>query len=339
MQEYILKYAATPCRTLIKAISRVSVSLSYIPGFFLFCRLFAALFLSLSTGISAYDIETFFTPSRSAEEAVFSLVGSAEESVFIASYSLFWPDLFELLELKSHIDVRVISDSETGLPPSSGIKVKVDRYSRLFHPKFIVVDGRRLAVGSGNFTLSNMRRYHNDFLMIEDRDIASFFHDKFISWWEGTPCEASYSDGRVEAYFAPEHDCEGIIRGLIETAGESVYFALYHFTSEPVAESILKARRSGVSVHGILERNSARPHSVFSSLEDFGCSVKLSNMSGLLHDKFFVIDGEIVITGSYNPTAAARRNVECLVVVRDRAVAEEFLKKWRHIWRWKSLRN
>jgi phosphatidylserine/phosphatidylglycerophosphate/cardiolipin synthase-like enzyme len=52
-----------------------------------------------------------------------------------------------------------------------------------------------------------------------------------------------------------------------------------------------------------------------------------------MHHKFMVIDGEIVVTGSYNWSAAAEeRNDENLVVIRDRGVAEAFEREFERIW-------
>jgi phosphatidylserine/phosphatidylglycerophosphate/cardiolipin synthase-like enzyme len=52
-----------------------------------------------------------------------------------------------------------------------------------------------------------------------------------------------------------------------------------------------------------------------------------------MHHKFMVIDGEIVVTGSYNWSAAAEeRNDENLVVIRDRGVAGAFEREFERIW-------
>lgn len=47
------------------------------------------------------------------------------------------------------------------------------------------------------------------------------------------------------------------------------------------------------------------------------------------HNKFKVIDGEIVITGSFNFTEPAeKRNTENLLIIYDRKLAEKYVENW-----------
>jgi phosphatidylserine/phosphatidylglycerophosphate/cardiolipin synthase-like enzyme len=51
-----------------------------------------------------------------------------------------------------------------------------------------------------------------------------------------------------------------------------------------------------------------------------------------MHHKFMVVDGEIIVTGSYNwSTAAEDRNDENFVVIRDRSVAERFIQEFNRL--------
>jgi phosphatidylserine/phosphatidylglycerophosphate/cardiolipin synthase-like enzyme len=52
-----------------------------------------------------------------------------------------------------------------------------------------------------------------------------------------------------------------------------------------------------------------------------------------MHHKFMVIDGYIVVTGSYNwSTAAETRNDENIVVMFDRDVAQRFVQEFERVW-------
>jgi phosphatidylserine/phosphatidylglycerophosphate/cardiolipin synthase-like enzyme len=47
------------------------------------------------------------------------------------------------------------------------------------------------------------------------------------------------------------------------------------------------------------------------------------------HNKMMVIDGETVITGSFNFTKAAEKeNSENLLIIHDRKLAEKYVKNW-----------
>lgn len=265
------------------------------------------------------------------------LIEKAKKSVYAASYTMSWKKMMEILRNRhGAIDIKVMLDAEPAekLPEEM---LKIDGKSPLFHPKFIVIDRKTVLAGSGNFTEGSMHTHHNNFLLIENSVIAGFFTRKFLSWWKDSPSEEIYADDTFQIYFSPENDCEDVIKRMISSARNSVRFALYHCTSEDIAITLIRRKLAGVDVCGIVERSSIEPHSVFYSLRDYGCTMKKSNSAGFLHDKFFIIDGETVITGSYNPTAAARRNTECLLVIKDRETAGRFLKEWKRLWRYYSL--
>jgi phosphatidylserine/phosphatidylglycerophosphate/cardiolipin synthase-like enzyme len=50
----------------------------------------------------------------------------------------------------------------------------------------------------------------------------------------------------------------------------------------------------------------------------------------IAHNKVMIIDGETVITGSFNFTKAAEENnAENLLVIHDKKLAELYIKNWR----------
>ncbi len=51
------------------------------------------------------------------------------------------------------------------------------------------------------------------------------------------------------------------------------------------------------------------------------------------HDKFIVVDGQVVETGSFNFTATAEsRNAENVVVLHDPVVAQQYGREWERLW-------
>ena len=60
-----------------------------------------------------------------------------------------------------------------------------------------------------------------------------------------------------------------------------------------------------------------------SALYNSGIPVKIDAQHAIAHNKAMIIDGETVITGSFNFTKAAEENnAENLLVIRDRKLAE-----------------
>ena len=61
-----------------------------------------------------------------------------------------------------------------------------------------------------------------------------------------------------------------------------------------------------------------------------GIPVLVDRPPGLMHDKVMIIDGEVVVTGSFNYTySAEHRNVENLLVIRDPALAAQYVQHWQ----------
>jgi phosphatidylserine/phosphatidylglycerophosphate/cardiolipin synthase-like enzyme len=141
--------------------------------------------------------------------------------------------------------------------------------------------------------------------------------------------------GAVEVVcFSRAERCDDLLTGLIRGSKDRIYVAIYSFTSDRLAEALIEARRRGVDVRVVMERREANvTGSEYPRLLGAGVDVRLDANPGLMHHKFMVIDGEIVVTGSYNWSAAAEeRNDENLVVIRDRAVAGAFEREFERIW-------
>lgn len=278
----------------------------------------------------------YFTPNRETDKIILSIIQGAESSLYIAGYSVRWERIKEVLrKKKGKIDIKVITEEEiTGLPEEI---VKIYKKPGLFHPKFITVDGKIVIIGSGNFTDNSFHLHHNHFLLIKDRNISEFFNRRFLAWWEDNTFDEVYENSIYRVYFSPETNCESIIIQEISKARNSIYFAHYRFTSEEIAKAIVLRKLAGVDVSGIMDASGIEPYSVFYPLSDYGCKMKKSNLAGFLHDKLFIIDSETVITGSYNPTSGARRNTECLIIIKDEEVAKRLLAEWKKLYLYYAL--
>ncbi len=137
--------------------------------------------------------------------------------------------------------------------------------------------------------------------------------------------------GAWEVFFSPHGGCtEAIIREL-DNAKSSVLVQAYSFTSAPIAKALLDAHKRGVKVGVILDKSqSTERYSSATFLLNSGIPVKIDARHAIAHSKVMVIDGETVITGSFNFTKAAEdNNEENLVVVNDKRLAEIYAKHWQ----------
>jgi phosphatidylserine/phosphatidylglycerophosphate/cardiolipin synthase-like enzyme len=139
-----------------------------------------------------------------------------------------------------------------------------------------------------------------------------------------TPC-------RWEVYFSPHGGCtDAIIRELNQAKG-TVLVQAYTFTSAPIAKALLNAHKRGVKVQVILDKSQrTQKYSSATFLTNVGIPVKIDAVHAIAHNKIVIIDGETVITGSFNFTKAAEaNNAENLLVIHDKKLAERYIKNWQ----------
>ncbi|MDW8041299.1 MAG: phospholipase D family protein [Nitrososphaerota archaeon] len=130
-------------------------------------------------------------------------------------------------------------------------------------------------------------------------------------------------------------NCASVIIDLIDRANRSVLVAIYSFTRDDIADALVRAVNRGLEVRVVIERERAyETGSEYRRLRDGGVNVRLDGNPDLMHHKFIVIDGRIVITGSYNFSGAAEdRNDENIIVIMGEGVASQYRSEFERVWR------
>lgn len=149
----------------------------------------------------------------------------------------------------------------------------------------------------------------------------------------------------VQACFSPQFKCSAHIVREIAQAKTELLVAVYAFTHSDLAEALVHAHKRGVAVQVIIDRefDASQQNSKGDYLRRQKIPVRrisgvrpdTSNKeSGLMHQKFAVIDRRLVFTGSYNWTHAADNvNDENLLLFRDAGpLAEEYRKVFFQLW-------
>jgi phosphatidylserine/phosphatidylglycerophosphate/cardiolipin synthase-like enzyme len=156
---------------------------------------------------------------------------------------------------------------------------------------------------------------------------------------------AAGAEMMVQTCFSPQGKCSTHILREIQSAKQELLVAVYAFTSDDLAGALAQAKKRGVTVQVIVDREFDRSNdnSKGKFLEGqkiavrriAGVAAKAGEKdSGLMHQKFAVIDRRVVFTGSYNWTHSAEsRNDENLLMFRDASpLAEEYRKAFLHLW-------
>ncbi|MFH1592890.1 MAG: phospholipase D-like domain-containing protein [Candidatus Woesearchaeota archaeon] len=155
--------------------------------------------------------------------------------------------------------------------------------------------------------------------------VAFFVRDRFDGFFIGEVVfeenkeMLSQDFGNINVYFCPQEDCENILLREIEDSN-LVYCAFFDLNLESVIEAIR-----------LKEHKLIIDDANFDKVEmDF---VRKDGKQGLMHNKFCILDGSKVVTGSMNPTKnGVSRNNNNLVLIESRTLADNYLDEFNEMW-------
>lgn len=103
------------------------------------------------------------------------------------------------------------------------------------------------------------------------------------------------------------------------------------FTNEILANEIIKKHKEGIEVKvALYDDGINRRHGV--DLEGIPTMRIKAQKGGIMHNKFCVIDNQVVITGSYNWSSNAEfRNDENISIIRDNETASDYSVEFRRL--------
>ena len=143
--------------------------------------------------------------------------------------------------------------------------------------------------------------------------------------------------GSIRVYFSPHGGCTDAILKEINQAKSEILLQAYSFTSQPIAQALIRAQKRGVKISAVLDKsNRGRKYSAATFLKNMGIPVFIDDKHAIAHNKIMIIDNRVVITGSFNFSQAAEtKNAENILILDDlpdltRAYQENFQKHLRH---------
>jgi phosphatidylserine/phosphatidylglycerophosphate/cardiolipin synthase-like enzyme len=121
---------------------------------------------------------------------------------------------------------------------------------------------------------------------------------------------------------------------LVEGAQRSIRFMAFSFTHDALGEAVLGRAEAGVDVQGIFETRGSETE--FSELPRLYCAdvpTRQDGNPGTFHHKVFVIDDQLLITGSLNfSDNADESNDENVLIINNPDIAAEYLKEFERRW-------
>jgi len=137
--------------------------------------------------------------------------------------------------------------------------------------------------------------------------------------------------GEITVYFSPAGGCTDAIVSALGQAKQTVLVQAYSFTSAPIAKALLDASKRNVTVKVILDKSQrTQNYSEADFLAHAGIPVWIDDRHAIAHNKIMILDGEMVITGSFNfSKAAEEHNAENLLVIRSPELAQKYVANWK----------
>jgi phosphatidylserine/phosphatidylglycerophosphate/cardiolipin synthase-like enzyme len=132
---------------------------------------------------------------------------------------------------------------------------------------------------------------------------------------------------------------EGRLIDKINAAQTSIHIVSFEFDLTPVAEALIAARQRGVDVRWVTDDESGLGadedpgRGQFAMLQKAGIEVRADTRSALMHNKFWIFDGQIAWTGSTNITVSGvfEQNNNT-VVIHSPEVAAIYEREFAEMW-------
>ncbi len=276
---------------------------------------------------------------------------AAQHNIRMAIYSL---DLWSLRDallaaFRRGVQVQMVVDGDHLTPEitalrAAGIPIVVENGPGLMHHKFVIIDDVEVWTGSMNFTLNGAYRNANHLVRLTSprlaQDYRREFEEMFVAGRFGphslpdTPYPRLTLNGvRVEVFFSPDDHPQPHLADVLRAAQMQILLLAFTWTADPLTEVLLERLQAGVVVQGWLEAEQLEAAgSDYERLRAAGADLRPDPLPGLLHHKVLVLDGRVVVLGSYNFTRSAEtRNDENLLVVYDADLAAAFWRWWQAI--------
>jgi phosphatidylserine/phosphatidylglycerophosphate/cardiolipin synthase-like enzyme len=295
----------------------------------------------------------------SVDDLVSASIIAARQSVDVALRALSLESVTKALitVARRGIPVRVITETDSLAGRSNfpalrdaGIPVIDDQQPGLMNDKFIVIDQNQVWTGSVDYNVAGVFREYNSVVRVLSPEIGADytkeFDEMFVNNQFGrlvvpeTPYSSVTIQGtQVDVLFSPDDFVLDRLSLLLGGAQQSIYFLAYSFGSNDLGNVIREKAAQGITVAGVLESDQvtseqANPNQVdeLNLFRKAGLDVRLDGKPEVMNHKIMIIDGRIVVMGSYDFTdRAENENDENVLIIYDEKIAQKFMEEFQRI--------
>lgn len=248
-----------------------------------------------------------------------------------------------------------------------GIDVRFLGKAVKVHHKFAVIDAGgaldRVITGSANWSLSSYKNYNENILFFtQEHEVTSRYQFEFNRLWSASKefgisknypevaVPRAQDQADIEIYFnspktidpssnEPSNITEQIVR-LIKGAKHDLQIATTRIRLQPVMEALLASAQRGVKTQIVISQDDFRqlgPRAKYlMNNPNIQLRIKFYNLNVgayityQMHNKFMIVDGETLFTGSFNWSDSSENgHIENVVVLKG-AAAQQVLPSYKN---------
>jgi len=238
-------------------------------------------------------------------------IRSAKNHLSISSYGYSDPDVLTTLQDKQKAGLFLSIYQDAHHPCKIANETYVKKTRGLMHRKFLVLDREIVCLSSVNLTEPSLMIHNNLLAILYHPNLAKHLIDSSF-----------YQDEQLSYYPLPKYGKEGLERilSIINTAKKTIHVGLFTFTHPELVDSLIKAKKRGVDVRIILDKQTTKAASkkAFEKLQKAEILIRKNIGGQLFHHKCALIDEKILIFGSANWTKSAfEHNDEDLFIIEN----------------------
>ncbi len=137
---------------------------------------------------------------------------------------------------------------------------------------------------------------------------------------------------RSKLFFAPSHKLQNELVNCISAAKESIEVCVFELNLPKMIEQLIVKHQQGVKVRVVIDAD-YQNEAELSPLYKAGIPLKVDSRSAFMHNKFLVIDGIRVWTGSQNFTYNCTfKNDNNALLIESVALAQNYQKEFDEMW-------
>jgi len=134
--------------------------------------------------------------------------------------------------------------------------------------------------------------------------------------------------------FSPKGQCDQRLVSLVASAHSTIDIAIYSLTLPVLVDALLKLNQGGIKIRIVADRKEAASStSLVKAVINAGIPLKFGNVQGIMHNKFTIVDGKLLETGSFNySNAATHLNAENQLYLDNPTVVHQYQAQFEELW-------